>query len=194
MIAANEAMQARRRRARGAWFGLWTMRDAFRRPFEFGEVFRPIFELGHLRGFRQSRFGGDNALVLNLEYRREISPYFDLIAFGDAGKVFARAGDLGFAGLEGAASSGGTVEIPRSGLIRVRFGVEQGRDEALAAGVARVPSRNEIHARSNQSSESLLAGPDQEKNSRPFQAFNPADYMPSGLCFWATDVLPRLPA
>jgi outer membrane protein assembly factor BamA len=75
-----------------------------------------------LRGFSQSRFRGDNAIVLNLEYRREISPYFDLIAFGDAGKVFARAGDLGLRGLEGAAGGGGRLKFRET----VLFGFDLG--------------------------------------------------------------------
>jgi outer membrane protein assembly factor BamA len=41
-----------------------------------------------LRGYRFNRFYGDNSVMLNAEYRWEISPTLDLAAFVDAGKVF----------------------------------------------------------------------------------------------------------
>ena len=41
-----------------------------------------------LRGFRPYRFYGDNSVMVNAEYRWQLSPILDMVAFGDGGKVF----------------------------------------------------------------------------------------------------------
>ena len=43
-----------------------------------------------LRGYRIGRFYGDNSVMVNAEYRWELSPIVDMAAFADAGKVFNR--------------------------------------------------------------------------------------------------------
>jgi len=43
-----------------------------------------------LRGYRPFRFYGDNSVLVNAEYRWELSPILDMVAFADAGKVFDR--------------------------------------------------------------------------------------------------------
>ena len=43
-----------------------------------------------LRGYRINRFYGDNSVMVNAEYRWELSPILDMAAFADAGKVFNR--------------------------------------------------------------------------------------------------------
>jgi outer membrane protein assembly factor BamA len=43
-----------------------------------------------LRGYRINRFYGDNSVMVNAEYRWELSPVLDMAAFVDAGKVFNR--------------------------------------------------------------------------------------------------------
>ena len=41
-----------------------------------------------LRGYRVSRFYGNNSAMANAEYRWEASPILDVVAFADGGKVF----------------------------------------------------------------------------------------------------------
>ena len=48
-----------------------------------------------LRGYDQSRFRDENALVLNLEYRWRIREMFQAVGFADAGRVFHRPGQIG---------------------------------------------------------------------------------------------------
>ena len=43
-----------------------------------------------LRGYRIFRFYGDNSVMVNAEYRWQLSPTLDMVAFADAGKVFNR--------------------------------------------------------------------------------------------------------
>jgi outer membrane protein assembly factor BamA len=43
-----------------------------------------------LRGYRFNRFYGNNSVMLNAEYRWELSPIVDMVAFADGGKVFNR--------------------------------------------------------------------------------------------------------
>ncbi|HWR54353.1 MAG TPA: BamA/TamA family outer membrane protein, partial [Bryobacteraceae bacterium] len=59
-----------------------------------------------LRGFRPFRFTDNNMLVLNAEYRWEAFSALDMALFADAGKVFARRGELNFRGLKESAGFG----------------------------------------------------------------------------------------
>jgi outer membrane protein assembly factor BamA len=43
-----------------------------------------------LRGYRAYRFYGDNSVLVNAEYRWELSPILQMVAFADGGKVFNR--------------------------------------------------------------------------------------------------------
>jgi hypothetical protein len=43
-----------------------------------------------LRGYRVNRFYGANSTMVNAEYRWEVAPILDMIAFADGGKVFNR--------------------------------------------------------------------------------------------------------
>lgn len=53
-----------------------------------------------LRGYRMYRFYGDNSVTVNGEYRWELSPIADMVAFIDAGKVFNRWERWNLHGLE----------------------------------------------------------------------------------------------
>ena len=53
-----------------------------------------------LRGFRPFRFYDDNVLLLNAEYRWEVAPALDMALFADAGRVFARPGQISLGDLE----------------------------------------------------------------------------------------------
>ena len=53
-----------------------------------------------LRGFRDYRFRGPHALLLQREYRIELWSALDLALFYDAGKVAMRRADLDFSDLE----------------------------------------------------------------------------------------------
>ncbi len=64
-----------------------------------------------LRGYRQYRFRDKNRLVFNLEYRWEVMQYFDLVAFGDAGRVFSRRSDVGLDDLRGSVGVGGRFKF-----------------------------------------------------------------------------------
>ena len=64
-----------------------------------------------LRGFQQYRFRDNNILLSSVEYRHEILPVMDLVAFGDAGKVFPEAGQLALSQLEGSAGLGGRFKL-----------------------------------------------------------------------------------
>jgi outer membrane protein assembly factor BamA len=75
-----------------------------------------------IRGFNQYRFRDRNALVLNSEYRRPLGGFLDLVAFADAGRVFARAQNLGLRDLHPTAGIGVRVKFGS----RVFFGIDLG--------------------------------------------------------------------
>ncbi len=75
-----------------------------------------------LRGFRFGRFYGNNALVLNSEYRWEIFSGLDGALFYDAGKVFQRRGQLNFRDLEGSAGFGFRVNARNATFLRMDVG------------------------------------------------------------------------
>jgi outer membrane protein assembly factor BamA len=53
-----------------------------------------------LRGYRAFRFYGDNSVMVNAEYRWELSPILDMAAFADGGKVFDRWEQWNLHGIE----------------------------------------------------------------------------------------------
>jgi outer membrane protein assembly factor BamA len=65
----------------------------------------------NLRGFHQHRFRDENLLVFNLEYRRTLNPYVELVGFGDAGRVFSRRDQFGLGGMEGSVGAGGRLKF-----------------------------------------------------------------------------------
>lgn len=75
-----------------------------------------------VRGFDQYRFRDRNALVMNAEYRRPLGGFLDVVAFADAGRVFARARNLGLQGLRPSAGIGARVKFGS----RVFFGIDLG--------------------------------------------------------------------
>ncbi|HBY61157.1 MAG TPA: hypothetical protein DEH78_15150 [Solibacterales bacterium] len=75
-----------------------------------------------MRGFRFGRFYGNNALVLNSEYRWEIFSGLDGALFYDAGKVFQKRGQLNFSNLEGSAGFGFRVNARNSTFLRLDVG------------------------------------------------------------------------
>jgi len=64
-----------------------------------------------LRGYRQDRFRDKNRLIFNLEYRWEVMQLFDLVAFGDAGRVFSRRGNIGLNDMRGSVGAGGRFKF-----------------------------------------------------------------------------------
>jgi len=75
-----------------------------------------------LRGFRNFRFSDRNAMVLNGEYRWEIFSGLDGAVFGDAGKVFARRGQLSFRDLEASAGFGLRFNARNAAFLRMDVG------------------------------------------------------------------------
>lgn len=75
----------------------------------------PFFRLAHigdnqtLRGYRQFRFYGRNALAANLEYRFELIPGIGALAFADAGQVYDRRAQLTIENMR--ATYGGGLEF-----------------------------------------------------------------------------------
>jgi len=53
-----------------------------------------------LRGFRPYRFYGDNSVMVNAEYRWDLSPILGMVAFADGGKVFDRWEQWNLHGIE----------------------------------------------------------------------------------------------
>jgi Omp85 superfamily domain len=58
------------------------------------------------RGFRRYRFYDENVIRLNAEYRWEVTSGFNLAAFGDAGKVFNKPGQISLSNLESSVGFG----------------------------------------------------------------------------------------
>ncbi len=75
----------------------------------------PFFRLAHigdnqtLRGYRQFRFYGRNALAANLEYRFELIPAIGALAFTDVGQVYDRRAQLTIENMR--ATYGGGIEF-----------------------------------------------------------------------------------
>lgn len=75
-----------------------------------------------LRGFRPFRFSDRNMFVMNGEYRWEIFSGLDGALFADAGKVFARRGQLNFANLESSVGFGLRFNARNTTSIRIDVG------------------------------------------------------------------------
>jgi hemolysin activation/secretion protein len=70
-----------------------------------------------LRGYHQYRFRDENALILNAEYRWRMREFFQVVGFADGGRVFARPGEIGLAGMRGSVGAGGRLKFgPRFSL------------------------------------------------------------------------------
>ena len=85
----------------------------------------PFFRLAHIgdtqtmRGYRQFRFYGRNALAANIEYRFELIPGIGALAFTDVGQVFDRRAELTIENMR--ATYGGGIEFKskKSTLFRI---------------------------------------------------------------------------
>jgi hypothetical protein len=75
-----------------------------------------------LTGFRRYRFTDNNRVLLNAEYRWEVSAGFEMALFADGGKVFHRVSDIGLTDLEYSAGFGFRFQSPD----RVAFRVDTG--------------------------------------------------------------------
>jgi hypothetical protein len=75
-----------------------------------------------LRGFRRFRFYDENSIVLNAEYRWEVSTRFDMALFVDAGKVFHRPGEISLSEMESSAGFGLRFKNSRSVAVRLDTG------------------------------------------------------------------------
>ncbi len=72
-----------------------------------------------VRGFDRYRFHDNNALVLNAEYRWEVSPVLDVALFADAGNVFRRPGLIGFRNMEEAGGIGFRIKTRNLVIMRL---------------------------------------------------------------------------
>jgi outer membrane protein assembly factor BamA len=75
-----------------------------------------------MRGFRPYRFYDNNLFVMNAEYRWEIFSGLDGALFADAGKVFARRGDLNFDDLESSVGFGLRFNVRNAPFLRLDVG------------------------------------------------------------------------
>jgi outer membrane protein assembly factor BamA len=75
-----------------------------------------------LRGFRPFRFYGDNAMVLNAEYRWETFSGLDMALFVDAGKVSGARDRWNLNDLEGSAGFGFRFNVRNAVFMRVDVG------------------------------------------------------------------------
>ena len=88
----------------------------------------PFFRLAHIgdtqtmRGYRQFRFYGRNALAANFEYRFELIPGIGALAFSDVGQVFDKRTEITAQNLH--ATWGGGIEFKskKSTLFRILVG------------------------------------------------------------------------
>jgi len=88
-------------------------------PFYFQPVLGGSEEL---RGYRSYRFYGDNALMMNAEYRWEVFSGMDAAVFADAGKVFQDKAKLNFKDLESDVGFGFRFNVRNATFLRLDFG------------------------------------------------------------------------
>jgi hemolysin activation/secretion protein len=83
---------------------------------------------GHttLRAFDDFRFRGENALVLNAEYRWAVRKFLDVAFFADAGKVAHHFEDVHFKGLM--ADFGVGLRLHSESRLFMRFDIARGRE------------------------------------------------------------------
>jgi outer membrane protein assembly factor BamA len=99
------------------------VRDADEVPFYLQPV---LGGPDDLRGFDRFRFHDNNSLLVNAEYRWEVSPALDLAVFADAGKVFERPGLVGLHHLE--ASGGLGFRLKTRNLVVMRLDTAVSRE------------------------------------------------------------------
>ncbi len=77
-----------------------------------------------LRGFRAYRFYGDNSVMVNAEYRWDLSPIMGMVAFADGGKVFDRWEQWNLHGIESDVGFG--LRVKNRNRSRVAFSLDTG--------------------------------------------------------------------
>ena len=75
-----------------------------------------------LRGYRPFRFSDNNSFAMTAEYRWAIFSGLDGAAFADAGKVFARRGQLNFRDLESSVGAGLRFNAHNQTFLRIDVG------------------------------------------------------------------------
>jgi hypothetical protein len=75
-----------------------------------------------LRGFRDFRYYGDNAVLIQGEYRWEASPVLDLAVFADGGKVFQNWNQLNFHAIESDVGFGVRIKSLNAVVMRIDTG------------------------------------------------------------------------
>jgi hypothetical protein len=77
---------------------------------------------GDFRGFRPYRFRDNNLLLMNAEYRWEVSTGFDMALFGDVGRVFDHSRQMNLSNLEHAVGFGFRFKDRERVVMRVDTG------------------------------------------------------------------------
>ena len=75
-----------------------------------------------LRGYPHHRFRDNNVVIGSIEYRHQLRPFLDVVAFGDAGKAFSEAGHLALGDFRGSAGLGGRIKVGRAVLLGADLG------------------------------------------------------------------------
>jgi outer membrane protein assembly factor BamA len=78
-----------------------------------------------LRGFDRYRFQDNNSVLMNAEYRWDVSPALGMALFADAGNVFSRPGLIGFRNMEGAGGVGFRFKSRNLVVMRLDTGVSR---------------------------------------------------------------------
>ena len=78
-----------------------------------------------VRGFNQYRYRDRNALIMNAEYRRPLNAFLDVVAFVDAGRVFARPGNLGLQHLHPAGGVGARIKFGKRMFLGIDFALSR---------------------------------------------------------------------
>ena len=77
-----------------------------------------------LRGYRAYRFYGDNSVMVNAEYRWDLSPILGMVAFADGGKVFDRWEQWNLHGIESDVGFG--FRVKNRSRSKVAFSLDTG--------------------------------------------------------------------
>jgi hypothetical protein len=78
-----------------------------------------------LRGFGLYRFHDDNLILFNAEYRWEVDTGITAAVFGDAGRVFAKPGQISLSHLETAAGFGVRFKTRNKVVVRIDNGISR---------------------------------------------------------------------